>query len=1038
MWLESKRMLIKQALCILSVIFICLLIAGQIKAAPPSNFQTTLKIGTGLNSPTGFEIAPDGRIFILQRSGEVKIYKNGQLLPDNFTVLPSSTTGDHGLMGIAFDPDFTNNHYVYFYHSASEDQTSRVVRFDATGDTATGNPYIVFKSEDKFSNLHDGGTIQFGPDGKLYVSIGDKGTANNAQDLSNVRGKILRLNKDGTIPSDNPFVGRLGVKPEIWAYGLRNPFRFQFDSVSGILYEGDVGQDTWEEINIITRGGNFGWPKCEGACSPANPIYIDPIYSYNHNGGSGSISGGPVYRGDNFPSSYAGRLFFADYALGFLKTLTLDAEGNYTGVQDFDTAAGTVVDMKVDKKDGSLYYLTVFPGKLFQVTYANGVRVPVVKASADKTAGTKPLSVQFSSNGTNDPGGLPLSYHWDFGDQSSSNDPNPLKEYTKNGRFIVQLTVDNGTHSALSQPIVIQVGIPPQTTINTPVEGSQYKAGDQIPYTISASDEGTDLADSQVKSTVVLHHDIHIHPFLGPLTGKTGQFAIPTTGEPSANTWYELSTTATDPDGLIATAAANIFPLKSKLSFTSNIPGLFITVDGQPTSTPATVDGVVNFLREIGAPVIQSFNNQLYSFREWSDGGALRHNVAIQSTETTMSASFELSPPFNGEYFTNKTLTGTPRITRQDIIIDFSWGGGSPDPAIPNDNFSARWTKTQYFPAGRYTFTIGSDDGSRLFIDDVLAVNAWKDQSFTDTSKDVDLTAGNHVLRMEYYESGGGAGVRLGWDFALNQPTGSASPTPTNTPSPTPTKTPTPTATATPTPTPTPANLQKLGGMNISAYCSSKGLSSNSQPSGNDWTCGPGGPKVDMNDACRWQYNNPNAFARQDIPNNPYSWNCYVGGGAVTATPTRTPTPLQSPTPSATPTPTPPVQSSYTGKYWNLGAVTFPPAVPGGTPNMIRTDAAINFTWNAGSPDPRINTNNFVVQWSKTHNFESGNYRFTTVSDDGIRVYIDNQLVINQWNDHPMTTHTGTRAMTAGAHTIRVDYYEHGGGAIARFSFIKL
>src|SRR3989338_4837929 len=292
--------------------------ASPAKAALPANFQATQVVGTGLNGPSGFGIAPDGRIFILERTGAIKIYKNGQLLPQEFANLPSANSGDRGLIGIAFDPNFAQNHFVYFYYTSSGDLLNRLVRFDASGDIGTNGPVLVYKTQTPSEFLHVGGTVAFGPDGKLYLAVGDNGYPPNAQDLSNAHGKILRLNRDGSIPGDNPFYGQPGKLGEIWAYGFRNPWRFQFDSGTGKLYGGEVGESSFEEINEIVRGQNYGWPICEGYCG--NPNFKEPLHAYSHGGFSSSaITAGPVYRGNSFPNEYQGNFFFGDYGQGFIK-----------------------------------------------------------------------------------------------------------------------------------------------------------------------------------------------------------------------------------------------------------------------------------------------------------------------------------------------------------------------------------------------------------------------------------------------------------------------------------------------------------------------------------------------------------------------------------------------------------------------------------------------------------------------------------------------------------------------------------------------
>ena len=321
-----------------TVVMVCLLIGALLPAvpahaAPPPSFQNSLVVGTGLDSPSGFDIAPDGRIFVLEREGTVRIVKNGQLLAQPFVDLPSSATGDRGLLGIAFDPHFGHvNHHVYFYYTGL-DLLNHLVRFDASGDVGADGPHQIFATQSPSQVYHVGGSLAFGPDGKLYLAVGDNGHPANAQDLRNPHGKILRINPDGTIPSDNPFYGQAGKLGAIWAYGFRNPWRFQFDPATGQLYGGDVGDFSWEELNRIVAGGNYGWPLAEGNCAANCAGLINPIHTYPHDGESASVTGGPVYRGTMFPAEYRGRLFFGDYAQGFLKTAQLGSGGTVTASQ---------------------------------------------------------------------------------------------------------------------------------------------------------------------------------------------------------------------------------------------------------------------------------------------------------------------------------------------------------------------------------------------------------------------------------------------------------------------------------------------------------------------------------------------------------------------------------------------------------------------------------------------------------------------------------------------------------------------------------
>ncbi|MEK7150828.1 MAG: PQQ-dependent sugar dehydrogenase, partial [Patescibacteria group bacterium] len=885
---------------ILAWVIVSIFLSKSAFAALPADFQKTQIIGSGLDGPSGFDIAPDGRIFILERTGKVKIHKNGSLLATPFINLPSLATGDRGLIGIAFDPDFASNHWVYFYYTGT-DALNHLVRFDASNDIASGNSVEIYRTTFPSTELHVGGTIQFGNDGKLYLSIGDNGNAPNAQSLDNPFGKILRLNKDGSIPSDNPFVGQSGKIPEIWAYGLRNPFRFQFDSETGRLYEGDVGNNTWEEINFIQKGKNYGWPTCEGpqntgvgTCTSSSFTY--PTYAYTHSELSSAVAGGPVYRKTLFPPEYRGNLFFGDYARGFIRRLTLDSSGNSNGNFDFDTSAGSVVDLKV-APDGSLYYITYIPGRLHRISYSSSNQTPIANSSADIMKGPTPLTVHFSSSGSFDPDGTPLSYNWDFGDGSSSNSADPTKTYQNSGTYTVELIVSDGTNPSQAVPLTIQVGVPPVVYINTPSNNSLYRAGDTIFWSGSGTDgAGFDLPDSAFFTEVIFHHDTHIHPFLGPIQEKSGQFTIPVIGEASPNTWFEIKLTGTDSNSLSTSQSTFIYPQKVNLTFNTSPSGLQILLDGGPISTPQTIQHVIGFQRQLSAVATQAFSGKTYSLSSWSDGGALTHTISTPSSNTVYTATFSEASSFNAEYFNNQTLTGTPTLTRADQTINFNWGGGSPDATINTDNFSVRWTKTQSFAAGSHIFTATADDGIRLWVDNQLVIDKWIDQGETAYNASVILTNGNHDIKMEYYENGGGAVAELSWI------TDSTTPPPP------------------PPPTPPPS------------------------PSGN-------------------------------------------GDGLL-------------------------------GEYFNNKDLT--------ASILNRIDSIINFDWGYDSPSPQIDSETFSARWTGQIMPQfSELYTFYTMSDDGIRLWVNNQLIIDKWIDQG-TEWLGTISLTAGQkYDIKIEYYEN-------------
>lgn len=739
---------------LLSVVALLFFFVTPTFASPPQNFQTT-SITSQLNSPTAFDIAPDGRIFILEKGGVVKIFKNGEILNEPFATVNVNEEGERGLLGIAFDPEFTTNHYVYLYYTGA-DLRNRVVRYTAISDIASELTTLYINPIDSWL-VHHAGTLAFGPDGKLYISVGNNGSPEYSSDLTKPFGKIFRINKDGSIPFDNPFVNQGANRAEIWAYGLRNPFRMQFDSQTGRLYVGDVGDSTWEEINLITKGSNYGYPQTEGACE--NCSTINPIYQYFHdNSASYSITGGPIYRGSMFPSDYIGSLFFADYAQGFIKRLTLDDNGNQTGVQDFDTDAGSVVDMKV-ASDGSLYYLTIYPGELFRVRYITDNQPPVAKANADKTTGVAPLEVHFSSDESSDPENDQLTYVWDFGDGTTSTEQNPTKTFEQKGRYTVSLTVSDSHNQTKANPITIEVGIPPVITITNPVDQNNYNAGDTIEYQASARDsDGNTLSSSSFKTEVLFHHGTHIHPFLVRENNNSGTFTIPVENDhPDANTWYEIRFTAIDSNNLTAGKSVSINPNTANLSLVSEPLGLSVTLDSIPQKTPVTIEGVVGFQRVLEAPLLQEKDGKYYQFEKWSNTTQNKQTILTPQDDTTYTAFYKEVMPYQAEYFNNKALSGTPVLKRVDQTINFSWNDDSPDQQVSSNQFSARWTKEENFVEGLYRFSLTADDGVRVFIDGQKVLDKWFDQAQTEYSFEKYLFPGKHSIVVEYYENFGGA-----------------------------------------------------------------------------------------------------------------------------------------------------------------------------------------------------------------------------------------------------------------------------------------
>lgn len=337
-------------------------------AVLPVGFVET-RIATGISSPTAMEFAPDGRLFVCQQAGRLRVIKNQTLLGTDFVTLSVNSSGERGLLGIAFDPNFAVNQYVYVYYTVSTPIHNRVSRFTANGDVAVpGSEVVILELENLSATNHNGGAIHFGPDGKLYVAVGENAVSSNSQVLTNRLGKMLRIDSDGTIPTDNPFyLTATGVNRSIWALGLRNPFTFGFDPTSGRMFINDVGAGTWEEINDGIAGSNYGWPGYEGPTAP--PPFRNPLYGYQHSTGTPTgcaIVGGAFYNSatGHYPADFAGDYFYADLCGGWVWRYD-NAAGTAT---EFITGISSPVDLKIGPQDGDLYYLAIGSGRVFRVS----------------------------------------------------------------------------------------------------------------------------------------------------------------------------------------------------------------------------------------------------------------------------------------------------------------------------------------------------------------------------------------------------------------------------------------------------------------------------------------------------------------------------------------------------------------------------------------------------------------------------------------------------------------------------------------------
>jgi glucose/arabinose dehydrogenase len=344
------------------------------RVSPSPDESPTVKLEPlidGLSAPVYLTAAGDGsrRVFIVEQPGTIRVYQQDMLQEQPFLDIRAQVRfgGERGLLSVAFHPQYAENGRFFVNYTRSTDSATVIAEYRVSDDpdlVDSGSERVLLVIEQPFPN-HNGGQLQFGPDGMLYVGMGDGGSSGDplghGQNPKTLLGTLLRIDVDGgepyTIPGDNPFVNRPDAQGEIWAYGLRNPWRFSFDRCDGRLFLADVGQNLWEEVDLIEKGGNYGWNVMEGAhCfRPAVGCRTEglepPIAEYDHSLGC-SITGGYVYRGSRI-ESLIGRYVFGDFCSGRIWTLTQGESGDWMMQELLDTSLS--ISSFGEDEQGELY-----------------------------------------------------------------------------------------------------------------------------------------------------------------------------------------------------------------------------------------------------------------------------------------------------------------------------------------------------------------------------------------------------------------------------------------------------------------------------------------------------------------------------------------------------------------------------------------------------------------------------------------------------------------------------------------------------------
>ena len=508
----------------LNLLILCFLVSIIVNQegfsqAVPSGF-TTIDINTNLdNDAIGFALLPDERILVVnQFSGTVDLIVNGNLKSAPLLTVPDlEAVLEKGLLGIAVDPDFPSAPHIYLFHSHTGG-SNRVSRFTVDGelmDPNSENLSIQVSSQLTLvsdmlaqNSWHNGGTLRFGNDKTLYISHGDDGQRNLVQDLTTLNGKILRINRDGSIPANNPTFPNAptGTRPEIFSFGLRNPFRFTIDSQTDDLLIGDVGKDTWEELNLSVGGENYGWPRYEGndEFDPnATLIQPDPVFPFwviqNISGQQFSVIPIAVYRQQafpndfSFPNEYEGGYFYADFFHDWIRYVTSDGTGGWASM-DFGSSFSNIVD-GAPGADGSLYVLE-FGNKLVKIIYDNPVPVELSFFNAALQNGTVIITWITETESTNYGFEIQKSRNGEFfrkiGFVPGQGSSTQRRSYTfedpeiETGKYYYRLKqIDTNGSFEFSQVVIVEIGGPDEPALaqNYP---NPFNPTTQIRYSLSS------------------------------------------------------------------------------------------------------------------------------------------------------------------------------------------------------------------------------------------------------------------------------------------------------------------------------------------------------------------------------------------------------------------------------------------------------------------------------------------------------------------------------------------------------------------------
>ena len=641
---------------------------------------------SGLNQPTALAYAPDGRMFIAEKAGRVRVVTAaGRLEREPLLDLGEQINAyqDRGLLGIAVravaEPSGTLELYLLYVREVPGGQddsgptSSRLSRVIVREDGTVGELEHVLGTEpsavcpppgpsvDCLPNeepIHAIGTVRVDLDGTLWVGVGDGASsifaderALRAGDIDTMAGKLLHVDRDGKGLPGHPFCPEeddlAKACTKVHAKGFRNPFRFTLRA-DGVPLVGDVGWTSREELDLAEGGRDYGWPCREGTiatpgysgfprCSttPATS-FAPPAYDYGAVRG-GSVIAGPFYDGTAYPAGYRGDVFFGDYAQRFVKRMTLAADGGVVAVRDFAEDLGPV---SLDTaQNGDLLYIDMgdggpTDGVVRRIVYSPGNAPPVASAVATPAAGGFPLTVALSAEGSTDPDGDALSYTWDFGDGATASGRDVSHTFAARGSYLVRVTVRDPEGLEDVASVWVDAGnAPPALTLDLP---ARVRGGTIAPVRATALDDQEDVVTPTL--SVMLIHGDHRHPLL---EREGGELELQVPGDHDADSWFEVTARASDRHGRESVLTERLDLDAVALTLRSVPAGAPLSYAGEQFTADRTRPAAVGLRTTVGAAERFERDGRAYRFARWSDGGAVVHDITVPSTPATLVAEYE-------------------------------------------------------------------------------------------------------------------------------------------------------------------------------------------------------------------------------------------------------------------------------------------------------------------------------------------------------------------------------------------------------------